>query len=175
MKSRCVCVCMCVTRMTHHTTTHVVNSPYTTVDHLCQVLDNRCIMLNVLWKLFTLLHHPHWCTRDTQVFLDVTGSEVILYPTQQTNFVVPTRLGTTPFRESTFRFLCHSVLRLVCSSPGSRSPSWNPLPTFPFLIPQRNRKWFFFLESPVTSSQSREWLEILVITRLCARSWLSGN
>ncbi len=49
------------------------------------------------------MDHLHYCTRDTQVFLDVVGPEVILrmYPTQQTNFVVPERLGVTVFREST--------------------------------------------------------------------------
>ena len=68
---------------------------------LLQVLDNDCVAFNVLWQWFALLHHLHWCTRDTQVFLAAAGSEVILEPTQQTNFVVPERLGTTAFREST--------------------------------------------------------------------------
>jgi hypothetical protein len=48
----------------------------------------------------------HFCTiftggvtRDTQVFLAAASSN--MYPTQQTNFVVPVRLGATAFREIT--------------------------------------------------------------------------
>ncbi len=60
------------------------------------------IAFNVSWKWFVLLHHLHGCIRDTQVFLVATGPEVILYPTQQTNFVFPERLGATTFREGTY-------------------------------------------------------------------------